>query len=193
MNILNKEKLSHPKTKIKEVFRVEDPETSNSMGEFLVTFLPPAKAKELIFLGIGSDRSTGDSLGPLVGSCLEELCASDIYILGTLNDPVHAVNLMDRLQFIKNNFSQPFIIAVDSSLGRAKNIGNIKVENGPLVPGIGVNKKLPPAGDIHITGTVNVGGFMEYLVLQNTRLGLVMRLAKTISKGLVLGLQKHFP
>jgi len=45
MNILNKEKLSHPKTKIKEVFRVEDPETSNSMGEFLVTFLPPAKAK----------------------------------------------------------------------------------------------------------------------------------------------------
>ena len=40
-------------------------------------------------------------------------------------------------------------------------------------PGAGVNKDLPPVGDLYITGVVNVGGFMDYLVLQNTRLYLI--------------------
>ncbi|MNE77605.1 hypothetical protein D3C80_1739330 [compost metagenome] len=35
-------------------------------------------------------------------------------------------------------------------------------------------------GDISIYGIVNVGGFMEYMVLQNTRLSLVMRMADEI-------------
>ncbi|MNY42755.1 hypothetical protein D3C86_1776740 [compost metagenome] len=47
-------------------------------------------------------------------------------------------------------------------------------------PGAGVNKQLPPVGDIHMTGIVNVGGFMEYFVLQNTRLSLVMQLGDKI-------------
>ncbi|MGB4008573.1 MAG: DUF1256 domain-containing protein, partial [Bacillota bacterium] len=37
----------------------------------------------------------------------------------------------------------------------------------------------------HITGIVNVGGFMEYLVLQNTRLSLVIRMAEAIAGGIV--------
>ncbi|MDU5948577.1 MAG: spore protease YyaC, partial [Paenibacillus macerans] len=59
--------------------------------------------------------------------------------------------------------------------------GSIQVVQGPLRPGAGVNKELPPVGDIHLTGIVNVGGFMEYFVLQNTRLSLVMRLADIIA------------
>jgi len=44
-----------------------------------------------------------------------------------------------------------------------------------------VNKDLPPVGDIHMTGIVNVGGFMEYFVLQNTRLNLVVKMADIIA------------
>ena len=55
---------------------------------------------------------------------------------------------------------------------------------GPVKPGAGVNKELPAVGDIHITGIVNVSGFMEYFVLQNTRLHLVMKMAKTIANGI---------
>lgn len=39
-------------------------------------------------------------------------------------------------------------------------------------------------GDIHISGIVNVGGLMEYLVLQNTRLHLVMSMAELIARSL---------
>ena len=59
------------------------------------------------------------------------------------------------------------------------------VRNGPLRPGLGVRKKLPPVGDLYIAGVVNVGGFMEYMVLQNTRLGLVMKMAQVIASGIV--------
>ncbi|NLA06754.1 MAG: DUF1256 domain-containing protein, partial [Firmicutes bacterium] len=52
-------------------------------------------------------------------------------------------------------------------------------------PGTGVSKTLPPIGDIHVTGIVNVGGYMEYLVLQNTRLSVVMKMADIISKALL--------
>ena len=55
-----------------------------------------------------------------------------------------------------------------------------------------MNKQLPEVGKMHIIGVVNVGGFMEYLVLQNTRLSLVMRMAEVISESLILGCRHFF-
>ncbi|MGZ6530106.1 MAG: spore protease YyaC, partial [Tumebacillaceae bacterium] len=65
-------------------------------------------------------------------------------------------------------------------LGQLSSVGLVTLANGPLKPGAGVNKVLPEVGNIHLTGIVNVGGFMEYFVLQNTRLSVVMRMADTI-------------
>ena len=39
-------------------------------------------------------------------------------------------------------------------------------------------------GHMHITGIVNAGGFMEFMILQNTRLGTVMRIADTVATGI---------
>jgi len=55
---------------------------------------------------------------------------------------------------------------------------------GSIKPGSGVNKDLAPVGDIYITGIVNFGGFMDYLILQNTRLSIVMKMADIISMGI---------
>lgn len=137
-----------------------------------------------ILLCIGTDRSTGDCLGPLVGSKID-LTKQDFFaVYGTLDKPVHASNLKEKLAEIHSNYKDPFIIAVDACLGQIENVGCINLGDGSLQPGAGVNKDLPPVGQIHITGIVNVGGFMEYLVLQNTRLNMVMRLADVIVGGL---------
>ena len=54
----------------------------------------PGKWSELVFLCIGSDRVTGDCLGPYIGhQLLDRLDLQDIYVYGTLKDPVHALNL----------------------------------------------------------------------------------------------------
>ncbi|MFD1902996.1 spore protease YyaC [Paenibacillus rhizoplanae] len=79
---------------------------------------------------------------------------------------------------------------MDACLGQSTSVGCIQVVEGPLRPGAGVNKQLPPVGDIHLTGIVNVGGFMEYFVLQNTRLSLVMRLSDIISSSLYSALKQ---
>ena len=149
---------------------------------------------QTIILCVGSDRSTGDSLGPLVGYKLKPLLSiyRDIIVAGTLDDPIHAKNLEEKIDLINKNYTNPFIIAVDASLGQFNKIGYINIKNVPLRPGLGVNKKLPHIGHISITGVVNVGGMMEYIVLQNTRLSLVMKMAEVISRSIFLSIFKYY-
>ncbi len=136
-----------------------------------------------LILCIGTDRSTGDSLGPLTGSLLSSYTTLAVDVRGTLEDPVHASNLAEELERLADN-SERLVIAIDACLGQTSQVGTVCVGTGPLRPGAGVNKALPAVGDLHLTGTVNVGGFMEYLVLQNTRLSLVMRMAQVLSGSL---------
>ncbi len=140
--------------------------------------------RPIIMICIGTDRSTGDSLGPLVGTLLKKRSTKGQPIYGTLEHPVHAMNLADTMSTIERLYKNPFIVAIDACLGQHASIGTIQIGHGPMKPGAGVNKDLPPVGDIHITGIVNVGGFMEFMVLQNTRLSLVMDMAETISTSL---------
>ncbi|UHA75376.1 spore protease YyaC [Paenibacillus sp. 481] len=135
----------------------------------------------LTIVCIGTDRSTGDCLGPLVGTKLARYESTSFSVLGTLQNPVHAMNLQDTIDHLHGRDPDTFIIAIDACLGQSSSIGHIQVHKGPVRPGAGVNKQLPPVGDMHITGIVNVGGFMEYFVLQNTRLHLVMNIADVIA------------
>lgn len=146
---------------------------------------------DVVILCIGTDRSTGDCLGPLVGHKLKLIRYKNITVYGTLDDPVHAKNLTDVVERIKQQHDAPFIIAVDACLGKSERIGFISIGKGPLRPGAGVNKTLPEIGHIHIVGVVNMSGFMEYLILQNTRLNLVMRMADTISSGIHFNIWKY--
>ncbi|HHX73365.1 MAG TPA: spore protease YyaC, partial [Firmicutes bacterium] len=145
--------------------------------------------EQLIILCIGTDRSTGDALGPIAGSKLKQLRPRNTVIFGTLDEPVHAVNLAETIGTIRTCHPSPFIIAIDACLGKTESVGCVEIGAGPARPGAGVSKTLPAVGDIYINGIVNVGGFLEYFVLQNTRLSLVVRMAETISRGIYFALQ----
>lgn len=140
--------------------------------------------KSIVFVCIGTDRSTGDSLGPLIGYKISGIKQKNIYIHGSLEKPVHAKNLDEVMNLINAQYNKPFIIAIDACLGRMDHVGYITIGEGPLKPGSGVNKELTPVGHISITGIVNFGGFMDFLVLQNTRLNVVMKMADLISTGI---------
>jgi len=140
--------------------------------------------RAIIFVCIGSDRSTGDSLGPLVGYKLKYLSKNNIYVYGTLENPIHAKNIVNTLDEINSDFKNPYIVAIDSCLGSLNNIGKVFIQKKPLLPGLALNKQLPGVGEMSITGIVNISGSFEFLVLQNTRLNTVMNLADSISKGI---------
>lgn len=152
---------------------------ASALGYYLRQFNPDG-SRQFVVLGIGTDRSTGDSLGPLVGSKLVERLPG-LTVLGTLDSPVHAANLADHLQSLRSLTPRPLVLAIDACLGQKESVGLITLAEGPLRPGAGVHKELPAVGDLHITGVVNIGGYMEYMVLQNTRLSLVMRMADRIA------------
>ncbi len=141
--------------------------------------------KTIIFLCIGSDRATGDCLGPIIGYKLSKYKNySNYYVYGTLEEPVHAKNLRDTINTIYDTHDNAFIIAIDASLGRSDHIGFITIGEGPLKPGAGVDKNLPEVGDIFITGIVNFSGMLDNMLLQTTRLNVVMSMADQICLGI---------
>lgn len=160
---------------------VDDYNAKAKLETRLSDLFESTRKRPAVILCIGTDRSTGDALGPLIGTHLSRLKLPSLHIYGTLDDPVHATNLEQNINAIQHTFPNPFIIAVDACLGRLDSIGCITLADGPLKPGAGVNKTLPEVGEVHMTGIVNVGGFMEYMVLQNTRLNLVWRMSENIS------------
>ena len=141
--------------------------------------------KEIIILCIGSDWITGDSLGPLIGQQLSRYRWKNIHIYGTLDAPVHALNLESTLSGIKKRHPSALILAVDASLGSQKHIGYITAGIGPIHPGSGVRKNLPAVGDLYITGILNASGSFEHFLLQTTRLSFVVQMADTITDGIL--------
>ncbi|EFM10981.1 sporulation protein YyaC [Paenibacillus curdlanolyticus YK9] len=163
----------------------QEPNVSGILTNRLTVLLNGLSGNQrIIVVCVGTDRSTGDSLGPLIGTALGKFRSPHFELYGTLEEPVHAMNLEETLELLHRQNHNPFVIGIDACLGQVTSVGNIQVGIGPVRPGAGVNKQLPPVGDMHITGIVNVGGFMEYFVLQNTRLHLVMRMADVIAHSL---------
>ena len=140
---------------------------------------------ELVFLCIGTDRVTGDCLGPFVGQKLSSYSGTVFSVYGTLFQPVHALNLTDIYQHIQTHHPNALIIAIDASLGEKKHLGYVTIANGALHPGAAIHKQLPSVGHIHITGIVNVSGVIEQLTLQTTRLSTVIFLADKIVQGIL--------
>lgn len=151
------------------------------MGEELIASLPN-RPREYVTVCIGTDRSTGDALGPLTGTFLTEMKPKHISVYGTLHEPVHAINLHEYIEIIENRHRHPFIIAIDACLGKRSSIGQLILDEGPLKPGAAFNKELKPIGDLQMIGVVNAGGFMEHTILQNTRLSLVTDMAKQLAR-----------
>lgn len=157
-------------------------EFADQLRSFIEESLFASGKEKVLFLCIGSDRSTGDSLGPLVGHNLEKGRKSNV--LGTLSSPVHAMNLEKTMHYIKDFFSDCIVVAIDASVGQPSHVGYITIGKGSIKPGLGVSKNLCEVGDVFITGIVGSGSGDEPYLLQSTRLKIVVELAESICAGI---------
>jgi putative sporulation protein YyaC len=160
----------------------DDPHAILALQNMIDTALLQVGRRQILVVCVGTDRSTGDAFGPIIGSkLLSYPVLPGVDVVGTLDEPVHAVNLASTLDAIRYKYVHaPYIIAIDACLGKFDHVGQIVIDNGPLRPGAGVNKTLPAFGDLTLTGIVNVSGFMEYFVLQNTRLSIVIKMSEVV-------------
>jgi putative sporulation protein YyaC len=142
------------------------------------------KNKKPIIICIGSDLVLGDSLGPLVGTILKKK-NSDLYVYGTLNNPVTAKDVDVVRKNVKIMHPNTICIAIDASIGDVDDVGIIKVINKGLKPGLGVNKNLGVIGDVSIIGVVASKSLQNYNLYNLTRLNLVYKMAEQIADGII--------
>jgi len=174
------------KTVNKLTMHWQDVNVKHKVSKFVLSLIMKQEGysvRPLVWLCIGSDRYTGDSLGPLIGSYLTEY--TDSIVFGTLDNPVHAGNFVETLATIKRLYHDPIIIAIDACLGKKNEVGNIEVWEGGLKAGIAVGNCLPRVGHISIIGVVNAGGQVGFLDLQSTPLSTVIKLSKVIGAAVV--------
>ena len=134
---------------------------------------------------IGSDLAIGDSLGPITGSMLKyKTQGLHAFIYGTLSAPVTAKEIKYIRTFLKETHPSSQIIAVDAAVGAEGDIGLVKLNDSPLRPGAGANKKLGVVGDISVMGIVAEKSVANYGLLNTTRLNLVYTMSEIISTAL---------
>ena len=83
--------IQFPKTIAEIKFNVHQPHTVNSIATHVRNMSREAResGRQIIVLCIGTDRSTGDALGPLTGSKMHSINMYP-HVFGTLDDPVCA-------------------------------------------------------------------------------------------------------
>jgi len=138
-----------------------------------------------VVLCIGSDRVTGDALGPIVGQMLVERGVNAL-VYGTLERPVTALNLKENIRSIRAAHNDKKVLAIDSSVGKTADVGKIRVAFGAIAPGSADGKKLPRVGDVSITATVTD---LSKTPLSAVRLGVVYSLARDIADRIARCLQ----
>lgn len=156
--------------------------TSQNIGVALDQLVKPSPY--VVVVCIGSDITIGDSLGPLVGTLLEKRKIKNIFLYGTLRSTVTAKEVISLSNHIKKFHPYSPIIAVDAAVGDEKEVGQIKLQNRGLFPGIGVGKKMGCIGDVSIMGIVARRSKKPYQELQTTRLSLIYKQAITIADGI---------
>lgn len=105
-----------------------------------------------VVICIGTDRVTGDSLGPIVGELLVRAFNVKAFVYGSLSRPVTALNVSKAAAFVRTKHRGSIVVAVDCSVGA--NVGEVSVRRGGLRPGLAVGKVLCPVGDVSVTATV---------------------------------------
>ena len=134
---------------------------------------------------IGSDLAVGDSLGPVAGSLLKyKTQGLGAFVYGTLQSPVTAKEISTLRKFLKSVHKGAPVVAVDAAVGAEGDVGLIKVNSAPLLPGAGTGKKLGSVGDISIVGVVAEKSLANYGLFNTTRLGLVYSMSEIVSDAL---------
>ena len=156
----------------------------DSLGYYkIANFLKEYIDDNTVIVCVGTDRCIGDSLGPLVGTNLIN-CSLPIPVYGTIHEPIHALNISQKFDNIKNLHPNCKILGIDACLGDSDHIGEIHARVSPIHPGKGVGKTLPTIGDFSIVGIVDSSDQNELFTNRNIRLSLIYDMAKLIARSI---------
>lgn len=139
-----------------------------------------SKIKNPVYMCIGTDKVFSDSLGPRVGTLLNEKMQRPSFVYGIVNGNITAENLLYSYRFIKSLHPNSQIVVIDAAVGVSEQIGRVQMSEGGIVPGAATNKNLPCVGDVSIVGIVADKGLSDFYSLNSQKERLVNEVAQFI-------------
>ena len=139
-----------------------------------------------VYMCIGTEKVFSDSLGPRVGTLLNENMHCPSFIYGLMDSNITAENLLYSYNFIKALHPNNVIVVIDAAVGASEQIGKIQLCDGGITPGAATNKNLPVVGDVGIVGIVAEKGMGDFYTLNSAKDKLVESVAHFIADAILL-------
>ena len=139
-----------------------------------------------VFMCIGTEKVFSDSLGPRVGTLLNENMLFPAFVYGLCEQNITAENLLYSYNFIKALHPESQIVVIDAAVGSKEQIGNVQVCDGGIMPGAATNKNLPAVGDVGIVGIVADKGMSDFYTLNSEKDRLVGQIAQFIAEAILV-------
>ena len=141
---------------------------------------------QAVYMCIGTEKVFSDSLGPRVGTLLNENMIFPTFVYGLSEQNITAENLLYSYSFIKALHPESKIVVIDAAVGCADQIGKIQISDGGIQPGAATNKNLPSVGDVSIVGIVADKGMGDFYTLNSAKDRLVGQIAQFIAEAILV-------
>jgi putative sporulation protein YyaC len=143
-----------------------------------------------VVMCIGSDRVSGDLLGPAVGKKLVEEYNLRAYVYGVTGRNINGANIDFYDGFIREAHKGSKVVAVDACLGSRREIGKIKVGSRGVGAGHAVRKSGKRYGDVGVVGIVAENAEDNVMQLISVEVSLVEELSERIAEYLAENLER---
>ena len=167
--------------KVMVEINVNDTNAKNILAKHLFS-----KINDVIVVCIGTEKVVADSLGPRVGSLLNENQVCPLYIYGLQGANIHAQNLSRAMAVIKLLHPNKQLLVIDAAVGDAKQVGKIQLTYGNIAPGAATNKQLDRVGDMSIVGIVANKDMADFYDNSVEKSILVERLSQFIATAIIM-------
>ena len=161
---------------------IYNPQDKQRMAEALKS---KTKNSQSVYMCIGTEKVFSDSLGPRVGTLLNQNMNSAAFVYGLREQNITADNLLYCYNFIKALHPESKIVIIDAAVGAPEQIGKIQISDGGITPGAATNKNLPSVGDVSIVGIVADKSMMDFYTLNSAKDRLVSQVAQFIVDAIV--------
>ena len=161
----------------------------NNISEKIINIINRKKKidkPKFTFLCIGTDKITGDALGPIVGSNIENFIISkkidNVKVKGNLENPLCNKNINEY-----KNIDDSITILVDAAVSNSYEVGNIIVEENSTKIRYALKdmKKIPADISVKVVVSKNLEDeYLNFFMLQNIKLGTIIKLSEIVSKQL---------
>lgn len=142
--------------------------------------------RQVVVVCIGTENVVADSLGPRVGSLLNENLPLPMFVYGMQGANIHAKNLSQAVSVIKRLHPNAPLLVVDAAVGTDNQVGKVQLTMGGITPGAATNKQLQSVGDVSIVGIVGNKDMADFYENSVEKALLVERLSQFIATAIVM-------